>query len=266
MAWAAVASGQEAIGEHDVERRRRPAGGQEGVDAGVAVRHARHGKAAAAQVARQQLGEIVVVFDQQQPHVLEAIIGVMVRARLLAALALPGLVLPGLVACAGLPGDPPRGDPPDDEVLGELEQALVDAHNSARARVEPAASPPLGEVTWDADIASVAQAWAERCVFEHSDGTGYGENLALFSPRDIDAALATATVELWESEAVDYDYDADSCAFGRQCGHYTQVVWRDTARIGCGIASCDDVPDFGPGIMFVCNYDPPGNFIGERPY
>jgi hypothetical protein len=169
-------------------------------------------------------------------------------------------------ACSGIPGDPPRGEAPDTETLGELEQALVDTHNAARGRVEPAALPPLGEVGWDADIAVVAQAWAERCVFEHSDGTGYGENLALFSPRDVDADLATATVELWESEVADYDYEGDSCAPGRQCGHYTQVVWRDTASIGCGVASCDDVPGFGPGIMFVCNYDPPGNFIGERPY
>jgi pathogenesis-related protein 1 len=169
-------------------------------------------------------------------------------------------------ACSGIPGDPPRGEAPDTETLGELEQALVDTHNAARGRVEPAATPPLGAVGWDADIAVVAQAWAERCVFEHSDGTGYGENLALFSPRAIDADLATVTVELWESEAADYDYEGDSCAPGRQCGHYTQVVWRDTAFVGCGIASCDDVPGFGPGIMFVCNYDPPGNFIGERPY
>lgn len=175
-----------------------------------------------------------------------------------------------LTAGCGLAGDsdgPTRvGDPPDEALLGALEQALVDAHNVARARAEPTPSPALPAVVWDADIAATAQAWAEGCVFEHSDGTGYGENLALFSPREIDAALATATVELWESETSDYSYSSNGCAAGAQCGHYTQLVWRDTTRIGCGVADCDDVDGFGPGAIWVCNYDPPGNFVGERPY
>jgi pathogenesis-related protein 1 len=42
------------------------------------------------------------------------------------------------------------------------------------------------------------------------------------------------------------------------------VVWRGSNEIGCGVSSC---PLFGTtGLLWVCNYDPPGNIIGQRPY
>jgi len=44
------------------------------------------------------------------------------------------------------------------------------------------------------------------------------------------------------------------------CGHYTQIVWRDTKQVGCGVAR-DNRRE-----IWVCNYDPPGNWVGHRPY
>jgi hypothetical protein len=41
-------------------------------------------------------------------------------------------------------------------------------------------------------------------------------------------------------------------------GHFTQVVWRATTHVGCGTASCTGL------VLWVCNYDPPGNV--ERGY
>jgi hypothetical protein len=41
----------------------------------------------------------------------------------------------------------------------------------------------------------------------------------------------------------------------------TQVVWRESVRLGCGTASCND-----GGVIWVCNYDPPGNYLGNMPY
>ena len=43
-------------------------------------------------------------------------------------------------------------------------------------------------------------------------------------------------------------------------GHYTQVIWRGTAELGCALTS---------GVRtdyLVCRYTPAGNLIGERPY
>jgi hypothetical protein len=45
-----------------------------------------------------------------------------------------------------------------------------------------------------------------------------------------------------------------------QVGHYTQLVWRDTKEVGGGLAT-------GHGADFlVCNYDPPGNWLGAQVY
>lgn len=41
-------------------------------------------------------------------------------------------------------------------------------------------------------------------------------------------------------------------------GHYTQMVWRDTRAIGCGMAT-DGEMDY-----LVCRYDSPGNIEGQR--
>lgn len=142
------------------------------------------------------------------------------------------------------------------------QQEVVDAHDVVRARATPAPSPALPPVSWSNAAASQAQDWASRCVFEHRAPNNFGENLALFSPRDL---TPTEVVELWATEAADYDYDTNACT-GEQCGHYTQIVWRDSVGVGCGFSECDDVPGFGPGVFWVCNYDPPGNFVGEKPY
>jgi hypothetical protein len=55
-------------------------------------------------------------------------------------------------------------------------QAYLDAHNTLRAKHGAA---PL---TWSDTLATYAQNWANRCVFEHSAGP-YGENLVSFQVR-----------------------------------------------------------------------------------
>ena len=43
-----------------------------------------------------------------------------------------------------------------------------------------------------------------------------------------------------------------------QVGHYTQMVWRQTRAVGCGMAT-DGEWDY-----LVCRYDGPGNVMGQR--
>lgn len=171
---------------------------------------------------------------------------------------LPGVLLSGCFSAKG--GEDTAGA----ELEAEARQFL-DAHNAVRAGVEPAAEPSLPALSWDAELAEIARGWAEGCVFEHSSGSApgaeLGENLAFFSGR---ASTPEQVVTAWAGEAELFDYEGNSCADGEQCGHYTQVVWRDTERVGCGRADCDMLG--GDGIFWVCNYDPPGNWVGERPY
>lgn len=166
-----------------------------------------------------------------------------------------GLFALGCIDGAGKDSAGEAGAPTD------FAQAFVDAHNDARGRAEPSPSPALPDLRWDGALAELAADWARGCVFEHSMGET-GENLAIFSW----SVQPAEVVEAWFSEISDYDYATNTCAPGKMCGHYTQVVWRDTSRVGCALQVCDDVAGFGPGELWVCEYDPPGNWVGEQPY
>ncbi|CAA2991782.1 basic form of pathogenesis-related 1-like [Olea europaea subsp. europaea] len=130
---------------------------------------------------------------------------------------------------------------------------FVNAHNVARKEVSVA---PL---VWNNTLAAYAQKYVTKrsvdCAMEHSEGP-YGENIAAGS-WDLSAKEA---VDMWIGEKEFYNAKSNTCD-GGECLHYTQVVWADTKRVGCAKAKCQN------GWTFVsCNYDPPGNYIGERPY
>ncbi len=127
------------------------------------------------------------------------------------------------------------------------------AHNNVRASVRVA---PL---KWSDRLAAVAQDWAEALLLRkqllHRPGNQYGENIF-----DIRGAPASPqqVVDTWASEAADYDYASNKCR--KVCGHYTQIVWGDTKELGCAVTR-DARRE-----VWVCNYNPPGNYIGKRPY
>ena len=160
---------------------------------------------------------------------------------------------------------PPVDAPP---VVGEPPglEGTTDAHNAVRAEV---GVPPL---TWDPQLAAIAQAWVEQCVddqaptglIDHNPGrsNGYptyvGENIYGSGGQ----ASGVAAVELWAAEKAYYDRPTNSCQAGRVCGHYTQVVWRTTTKVGCALHRC---PGLTYGSTVVCNYAPGGN-SGGPPY
>lgn len=102
---------------------------------------------------------------------------------------------------------------------------------------------------WDDGIARSAQQWADRCVFEHSGGP-FGENLALGHE-----SIRAAT-EDWYKEIELYDFNRPG--FSAATGHFTQVVWANSRRLGCALGNCPGKPN-----LFVCQYDPPGNFNND---
>lgn len=135
----------------------------------------------------------------------------------------------------------------------ELARDMLAAHNAVRKKV---GVPPLA---WSEDLARLAQNWASALLangkFAHRPKNPYGENLyeaSGFHPTPADV------VGLWAAEASHYDYQTNRCR--GVCGHYTQVIWRDTKTAGCGMA------ENAQREVWVCDYAPPGNIIGRRPY
>ncbi|KAI3881944.1 hypothetical protein MKX03_029547 [Papaver bracteatum] len=126
-------------------------------------------------------------------------------------------------------------------------------HNAARANVN------VGRLVWNNNLAAYARNYANQrsgdCSLIHSGGP-YGENIAMstgfLSPAD--------AVNMWVSEISYYDYGSNSCQ-GGECRHYTQVVWRNSVRLGCASVTCNS-----GGTFVICNYDPPGNWRGQRPF
>ncbi|KAM3377389.1 hypothetical protein P3S68_009802 [Capsicum galapagoense] len=133
-----------------------------------------------------------------------------------------------------------------------LEDYLI-PHNEARRQVG------VGPMTWNDTLVAFAQNYANQrigdCGMIHSHGP-YGECLAAAFPY-LNASYA---VKMWVDEKEWYDFKSNTCASGQVCGHYTQVIWRNSVRLGCARARCNN------GWYFItCNYDPPGNYIGQRP-
>ena len=137
-------------------------------------------------------------------------------------------------------------------------------HNQARVNVNPVPAMPLPSMSWDTTVAAAAQAWADQCNFSHYTA-GYGQNL--YASAGGGPPSPTSVVMNWVSEVSAYNYSTNACS--GTCGHYTQVVWRNSTLVGCGIKSCSMNTPFGAQFpnwyIVVCNYSPAGN-NGSRPY
>ena len=140
---------------------------------------------------------------------------------------------------------------------GNWSSFLLNQHNDFRRQVP---AKDMQALYWDPALARSAQRHADSCDFWHSKGRkGVGENIWAASYPDYSNA-----VTLWFDEVYD---PACKCPhhFKACCGHYTQVVWAETNRLGCGAAKCRYV-NGAPGqrYVLVCHYSPSGNVIVAR--
>lgn len=75
----------------------------------------------------------------------------------------------------------------------------------------------------------------------------------------ISKILGKNATESWYEEI--HQYDFDNPEFSQQCGHFTQVVWKNTTAFGIGVGFGDD----GRRAVVVARYSPPGNYLGQFP-
>jgi hypothetical protein len=142
----------------------------------------------------------------------------------------------------------------------EFPSRILAAHNAERARMH---MPPL---TWDSELGNGAAAYAQQLaftgMFQHSNRQarrGIGENLWMGTHG---AFSVEAMVGGWSAEKRYFIPGVfpnnSSTGDWEDVGHYTQMIWPTTTRIGCAIASTPRID------YLVCRYATAGNVDGRR--
>lgn len=124
-------------------------------------------------------------------------------------------------------------------------------------------------LAWDETLAASSRQRAREMAHTGSFGhaptgpaglDGPGENLWAGTA---DAYSPEEMVGLWVEERADFKHGTfphvSKSARLERVGHYTQLIWKRTTRVGCAKAG-NDREEF-----LVCRYSTSGNVIGERP-
>ena len=169
------------------------------------------------------------------------------------------LAMPAAALAVPQRGMLPWNGQPQPRSAALLRQAMLQGHNEARRRYRAA---PLA---WDEALARDAATYAARLArsgrFEHDRQTGnrprQGENLfkgtrGAYSYDDM--------VRLWVDERRYFRSgrfpNVSTSGSVWHVGHYTQIVWPASQRVGCAVAA-DRANDY-----LVCRYFPAGNVVG----
>ncbi len=163
----------------------------------------------------------------------------------------------------------------------DFADTILKIHNDERAAV---GSPAL---TWSDSLAADAKSWADHLVtlnqgkpidkLTNSDlvhSTVPGENLhqsGEWGTNPISPPSTKSLVQGWIDEKKNWNGGTypSGCASNEVCGHYTQMVWNDTKKVGCATATSNGKAsngDPGQAVYLVCRYSPQGNYNGESPY
>lgn len=109
----------------------------------------------------------------------------------------------------------------------------------------------MNPLTWSNELYNYANKVASSydCSgnLRHTSGP-YGENLALGYSSGANAVSA------WYSEGFNF-------GGAGKLNHFTQVVWKSTTQLGCAYKDCRAK---GWGLYVICNYQKPGNIIGQE--
>jgi uncharacterized protein YkwD len=164
---------------------------------------------------------------------------------------------------------PSAAAPAATEVGAADQQTILALHNQYRA------AAGVAPLVWDDQLAADAQVWVDALVarggtLAHANpadpndpatgsAKGEGENLAGGQ------SAATAPAQWYEEKPL-FDAAPNKSGFNDtnpdwvNWGHYTQMMWSATTKIGCGTAP-------GPRYQITsCRYSPPGNFDGQLAY
>ncbi|MFB9903533.1 CAP family protein [Allokutzneria oryzae] len=168
------------------------------------------------------------------------------------ALVLTVLAAPAAWARSALPN---RTD-------AEFQAECLAVHNELRARH---GAPPMAV---DTNIAVYAKLRA--ALISQKDGLSHGhaglrdhgENLSWWATTQRgQLGSCRRAVQSWYDEIKDYDFARPG--FSGATGHFTQVVWKASTKLGCARVAGQGGKWFETYV--VCNYKVPGNVQGDFP-
>ena len=154
----------------------------------------------------------------------------------------------------------------------EIDNSIINSKNSAllkhnQLRLLHFQDAPL---KYSAKLEADAQAYANKLAqtgrFDHDPQNlekKYGENLFAFSKAT--APNYNHIIQKWYDEGQYYNYSSNRCQSGHICGHYTQIIWKNSKFLGCASAKYQK-GRFKGGYVTVCKYYPYGNIVGQTPY
>lgn len=148
----------------------------------------------------------------------------------------------------------------DDSDVARFRTIVLRSHNSERLRWQV---PPL---RWNSALAAEAQAHAEELA---RSGTISHGRVGGAKPQGENLWIGTRSAYHYEDMVGAFLRERNHYVAGAfpqtsttgnwsDTGHYSQMIWRTTTQVGCGMAS---------GARFdvlVCRYDPAGNIRGQR--
>ena len=93
-------------------------------------------------------------------------------------------------------------------------------------------------------------------LFQHRPDHKYGENIYSSWSSESKAKIRGGdAVDSWYKEIEQHNFGEETRSM--KTGHFTQVVWAASTRLGVGLARKEGK------VVVVGNYDPPGNYRGK---
>ena len=167
------------------------------------------------------------------------------------------------------------------QLTSQQKQTIIDYHNELRNQIASGLlTPPkfssssnIAELVWDEKLGRLAQAFADKAIFSHNPSRtvpelpGYiGENIYWSSfYGTVNKFDVKSAINSWFNEHK--DFTLPSLVFlqsGKSIGHFTQIAWATTKRVGCGLKTVLKGTNYQN--YFVCDYHNGGNFLGQKIY
>ncbi|XGW14882.1 hypothetical protein V3C99_000844 [Haemonchus contortus] len=164
----------------------------------------------------------------------------------------------------------------DSKMTDDCRENALDQHNFYRSRLARgleynketngsiSGAAGMLKMSYDCELERNAQLWADECIFEHSDRKmrpNQGQNLYMTSFLYLEpTSLLHMAIEMWWKELEEFGIPADAIlsesfwsSKGNFIGHFTQMAWGETHRVGCAVGNCSNMG------LVVCHYSPAGN-------